>query len=314
MTEDQRSNLGKTLWGIADQLRGAMNADDFRDYMLSFLFLRYLSDNFEAAAARELGPDYPQLADDDKRTPLAVWYANNADDVPDFEAQMRRKTHYIIHPAYLWRSIAEMARTQDDELLQTLERGFGYIENESFSSAFDGLFSEINLNSEKLGRTPVKRNAKLCEVISTIATEIAQFGNDSDVLGDAYEYLIGQFASGAGKKGRVLYAADRLHDSFAHRQPGRPGPGHGQQAQSRPGAGLRLWLRFAAVERAQANGPRRHRQDLRPGTEHHHLQPGAHEYAAARGEGYRVRHSPRRFAGQRLGSAGRDEPGQKAGM
>jgi type I restriction enzyme M protein len=59
MTEQNQTKLGKTLWAIADQLRGAMDADDFRDYMLSFLFLRYLSDNYEAAAKKELGSDYP---------------------------------------------------------------------------------------------------------------------------------------------------------------------------------------------------------------------------------------------------------------
>lgn len=59
MTEEKQKRLGKTLWAIANQLRGAMDADDFRDYMLSFLFLRYLSDNYEAAAKKELGRDYP---------------------------------------------------------------------------------------------------------------------------------------------------------------------------------------------------------------------------------------------------------------
>ena len=61
MTEIDQKQLGNTLWGIADQLRGAMNADDFRDYMLSFLFLRYLSDNYAQAAQKELGADYPEL-------------------------------------------------------------------------------------------------------------------------------------------------------------------------------------------------------------------------------------------------------------
>ena len=65
MTERDKTQLGRTLWGIADDLRGAMNADDFRDYMLSFLFLRYLSDNYEAAAQKELGRDYPNVEDDD---------------------------------------------------------------------------------------------------------------------------------------------------------------------------------------------------------------------------------------------------------
>ena len=205
MTKEQLSQLGKTLWAIADDLRGAMNADDFRDYMLSFLFLRYLSDNFEAAAKKELGKDYPNLDKEDRRAPLAVWYADNAGDVPAFEKQMRRKVHYVIHPDYLWSSIYERARTQSAELLQTLERGFNYIENESFASTFQGLFSEINLNSEKLGRTPKARNDKLCTIITKIAEGIAQFSTDSDILGDAYEYLIGQFAAGSGKKAGEFY-------------------------------------------------------------------------------------------------------------
>nr|VFJ55992.1 MAG: HsdM N-terminal domain-containing protein [Candidatus Kentron sp. DK]VFJ69485.1 MAG: HsdM N-terminal domain-containing protein [Candidatus Kentron sp. DK] len=111
MTKEQLGQLGKTLWAIADNLRRAMNADDSRDYMLSFLFLRYLSDNYEAAAKKELGPDYPKLEDDDRRPPLAVWYQDNADDVPALEKQMRRKVHYCIHPDYLWSSIYERART-----------------------------------------------------------------------------------------------------------------------------------------------------------------------------------------------------------
>ena len=81
-------------------------------------------------------------------------------DVPEFEKQMRRKVHYVIKPQYLWSNISEMARTQNGELLQTLEEGFRYIENESFESTFQGLFSEINLNSEKLGRTASDRNKK----------------------------------------------------------------------------------------------------------------------------------------------------------
>ncbi len=196
MTKEQLSQLGKTLWAIADDLRGAMNADDFRDYMLSFLFLRYLSDNYEAAAKKELGQDYPRLEANERRAPLAVWYQDNADDVAEFEKQMRRKMHYVIHPDYLWSSIAELARTQNAELLQNLVRGFKYIENESFASTFQGLFSEINLHSEKLGRSATDRNKKLCTIISKIAEGIAQFSTDSDILGDAYEYLIGQFAAG----------------------------------------------------------------------------------------------------------------------
>ena len=71
MTDTNQKQLGKTLWAIADQLRGAMDADDFRDYMLSFLFLRYLSDNYETAAKKELGRDYPDVGGDARKVPLA---------------------------------------------------------------------------------------------------------------------------------------------------------------------------------------------------------------------------------------------------
>lgn len=210
MTQEQLNKLGKTLWDIADTLRGAMNADDFRDYMLSFLFLRYLSDNFEAAAKKELGKDYLDLPKDVLRdlkmsNPLEVWYDENPDDISFFETQMRRKLHYIIKPEHLWSSIAEMARVQDDELLKTLEEGFKYIENESFNSSFQGLFSEINLNSEKLGKKPSDRNAKLCTIIQKVSEGIAQFSTDTDILGDAYEYLIGEFAANGGKKAGEFY-------------------------------------------------------------------------------------------------------------
>ena len=77
MTEQDKKQLGNTLWGIADQLRGAMNADDFRDYMFSFLFLRYLSDNYETAAQKELGPDYPKLDAGHRRTPFCKVCSNS---------------------------------------------------------------------------------------------------------------------------------------------------------------------------------------------------------------------------------------------
>ncbi len=209
MSEQNHQKLGRTLWDIADQLRGAMNADDFRDYMLSFLFLRYLSDNYEASAKKELGPDYPEL-ENDKRAPLAVWYEENPDFVGEFEQQMRRKVHYVIKPQHLWSSVAELARTQNNELLQTLQEGFKYIENESFESTFQGLFSEINLNSDKLGKNYSERNTKLSKIITKIAEGIAGFSTSSDILGDAYEYLIGEFAAGSGKKAGEFYTPQQI--------------------------------------------------------------------------------------------------------
>ncbi|WP_159021466.1 type I restriction-modification system subunit M [Formosa sp. L2A11] len=211
MTAKQKqAELGKALWDIANDLRGAMNADDFRDYMLSFLFLRYLSDNYEGSVKKELGSDYPNLVEDDKRTPLSVWYENNPSDIEPFEKQMRRKVHYVIEPKYLWHSISELARTQNEDLLRDLQKGFKHIENDSFESSFKGLFSEINLDSEKLGKTYEERNKKLCKIIQKISEGIADFSTDSDTLGDAYEYLIGEFAAGSGKKAGEFYTPQQI--------------------------------------------------------------------------------------------------------
>ena len=253
MNDQIQKQLGKTLWNIADTLRGAMNADDFRDYMLSFLFLRYLSDNYEASAKRELGGDYPSDADvaaerarfaaqraeaeqktskawakarsiddisfeprdagpSEITTPLQLWYSQNPEDIDEFEKQMRRKVHYVIQPPYLWNNIADLARTQSDELLLTLYEGFKYIENESFQSTFSGLFSEINLYSEKLGKTQADKNKKLCLIIAEIARGLADFSSEVDHLGDAYEYLIGQFAAGSGKKAGEFYTPQQISD------------------------------------------------------------------------------------------------------
>ena len=210
MTNEQLNQLGNTLWDIANKLRGAMNADDFRDYMLSFLFLRYLSDNYEMAAKKELGKDYPIPQAGDRRAPLAIWYEENERDIDDFEKQMRLKVHYVIEPQHLWSSVAEMARTHNHELLDTLWKGFKYIEEKSFESVFQGLFSEINLHSEKLGKKPADRNAKLCTIIKKIAEGISKFSTDIDILGDAYEYLIGEFAAGSGKKAGEFYTPQQI--------------------------------------------------------------------------------------------------------
>lgn len=216
MSEQELKQLGATLWEIANDLRGAMNADDFRDYMLSFIFLRYLSDNYESAVKKELGSDYPDDTPTDvlktlkAPTPLQLWYDENKGDVDTFEKQMRRKVHYIIKPEYMWSAIAELARTQDAELLHTLQKAFKYIEDESFESNFSGLFSEINLDSEKLGKNYKQRNDKLCTIIQKIAEGIAKFSSNTDILGDAYEYLIGQFAAGSGKSAGEFYTPQQI--------------------------------------------------------------------------------------------------------
>lgn len=256
MNNDRQKQLGIALWGIADKLRGAMNADDFRDYMLSFLFLRYLSDHYEAAARKELGSDYEasaqelahtdndnigtfieglkqelyifmksknkeqcdaedktayeHLLETSKLTPLAVWYIHNLDHATVFEKQMRRRVHFVIKPQYLWSHIYELARTQSDQLLKTLQKGFKFIEDESFDSTFHGLFSEVNLDSDKLGKNYTARNEMLCSIITQIEEKLSAFTNEVDLLGSAYEYLIGQFAAGSGKKAGEFYTPQQI--------------------------------------------------------------------------------------------------------
>ena len=211
MVANNQNKLGKVLWSVANELRGAMMADDFRDYMLSFLFWKYLSDNYLKAAKKELGSDYPDNTPEyvmqqlKAATYLQVWYNENPNDTFLFEKQMRRKIHYVIKPQYLWDNVVELARTQNGDLLGILQDGFKYIENESFESSFKGLFSEINLSSEKLGKSYTERNALLCKVIKTIADKLAELSTDNDDLGDAYEYLIGQFAAGSGQKAGEFY-------------------------------------------------------------------------------------------------------------
>lgn len=210
MITGNNNKLGKVLWDIANSLRGAMMADDFRDYMLSFLFLKYLSDNYVAFAKKELGGDYPVIDIKEAyavgvNSPLELWYENNPQDIDLFEAQMRKKIHYVIKPHYLWDSIAEEARTQSDSLLENLEKGFKYIEEESFDTSFKGLFSEINLNSEKLGKNYAERNTLLAKVINKIKEGISELDTTTDALGDAYEYLIGQFAANSGQKAGEFY-------------------------------------------------------------------------------------------------------------
>lgn len=179
--------------------------------MLSFLFWKYLSENYLKAAKKELGSDYPDNVPEDvmkrlgAKTCLQVWYHDNAGDIELFEEQMRRKIHYVIKPEYLWDNIVDLAKTDSAELLKTIEKGFKYIEEESFESSLKGLFSEINLNSEKLGRGYPERNTLLCKVIRTISNGLADLSAENDDLGDAYEYLIGQFAAGSGQKAGEFY-------------------------------------------------------------------------------------------------------------
>lgn len=212
MTAGKQQEIGKALWTIANSLRGSMMADDFRDYMLSFLFYKYLSKKYLDAAQKELGKEYPTPQKQDRRIPLQIWYDDNPADITLFENQMRKKIHYVIEPKYLWDNIVEMARTQNREpyMIEILASGFHHIEEKSFASSFRGLFSEVNLMSEKLGKSLSDKNNLLSKVIWAIEYKLSELSAENDELGDAYEYLIGQFAAGSGQKAGEFYTPQAI--------------------------------------------------------------------------------------------------------
>ena len=204
LTRAEKEKLFGALWSGANAMRGAMTADNFRDYMLSLLFYRYISKRYEEKCHENLGSDFPE----DKS--LLEWYEENKADVKEFEDMMVKSVHYVIKPEYLWRNIYELARTQNQELLSELKDGFFHIENESFKGAFKGLFSEINLDSEKLGKDYASRNKMMCSIITTLEEKLKEYDHKGDILGDAYEFLIGQFAAGSGKKAGEFYTPQEV--------------------------------------------------------------------------------------------------------
>lgn len=103
-----------------------------------------------------------------------------------------------------------LALTQNEYLLKNLQKGFKFIENESFESTFRGLFSEVNLDSDKLGKTYTERNKVISDILKEIVNKLSEFNNEIDILGDAYEYLIGEFAAGSGKKAGEFYTPQQI--------------------------------------------------------------------------------------------------------
>lgn len=216
MTEHPPKQLDNTLWNIALELRSAMGADDVCNNMVSLLCLRYLSDNYQSVAKKELGGEYPTTvpgqAGVPAHLPLARWYADNADDVPEFEKLMLRKVHYVIRPLHLWDSIANLARDKSPKLLSTLQSGIEHIETNSFEGRFQGLFSPLKLSLSRLGGTDKERNEKLCNIIHKIDAGLAAFAIDTATLGDACEYLIAQFTANFSRLTGEFYTPQPVSD------------------------------------------------------------------------------------------------------
>lgn len=208
MSEDQKKQLETQLWNIANELRGKMDADGFRDYILGFIFYKYLSEKMELHADKLLASEdikYKDLAKDSK-------------DASKYIDAVRVNTvdtlGYFLKPTELFHIVAA-GGTTNDNLIEELQRTLNDIEQSTMGTDsqddFDKLFSEIDLNSAKLGNTVSARNNIVAKILQHLAKIDFQLENSKvDVLGDAYEYLISQFASGAGKKAGEFYTPQEI--------------------------------------------------------------------------------------------------------
>lgn len=195
--EQERNELHRSIWAIADELRGAVDGWDFKNYVLGTMFYRYVSENLcnyinqgEIDAGNE-NFDYAKMAD--------------ADAEEARESLVQEKGFFIL-PSELFCNVRKRA-SNDDNLNETLERVFRHIEesakNSEAESDFAGLFDDFDVNSNKLGATVAKRNEKLVKLLIGVGDmKLGDVKNhDIDAFGDAYEYLMSMYASNAGKSG-----------------------------------------------------------------------------------------------------------------
>jgi type I restriction enzyme M protein len=225
MSEEYKRVLEQQLWNIANTLRGKMNADEFRDYILGFIFYKYLSEKMELFANEILAQDKRQFREITPRSKDAEEYLDA------IREEALEKLGYFLRPEELFGEVAKRGMGDDadpdqlDEdktnfILEDLQKILTNIQLSTMGTEseedFDNLFEDMDLNSSKLGKTPSARNLIIAKVLSHLDKIDFQLGQtDTDVLGDAYEYLIGQFASGAGKKAGEFYTPQEVSKILA---------------------------------------------------------------------------------------------------
>lgn len=216
MSEEQKRLLQRKLWDIADSLRGKMNADEFRDYILGFIFYKYLSERMNLYANSILVSDGIQYQDIDESSEEGKEFLE-AVKIEAVEA-----LGYFLKPSELFSEIAKRGNGngKNNFILQDLTSILRHIEQSTMGTQseddFDNLFEDLDLTSTKLGKTESAKNELIVKIL--IHLNDIDFGledADSDVLGDAYEYLIGQFASGAGKKAGEFYTPQQVSKILA---------------------------------------------------------------------------------------------------
>lgn len=206
--EQERAELHRTIWSIANDLRGSVDGWDFKQYVLGMLFYRYISENMTVYINR------------------GEWETGNKDfdyaKISDIEAEQARddlvKTKgFFILPSELFENVRTKAK-DDENLNETLERIFSNIESSAQGTDseddFKGLFDDIDVNSNKLGSSVAKRNEKMVKLLNSIAEmKLGDYkDNTIDAFGDAYEYLMGMYASNAGKSGGEYYTPQEVSE------------------------------------------------------------------------------------------------------
>lgn len=216
MSQDHKKQLEQQLWNIANALRGKMNADEFRDYILGFIFYKYLSERMHLYANSLLKQDgitFEQIDEDS---------ADGQEILEAVKEEAIEQLGYFLKPSELFHAIASRGNGNGKNafILDDLARILNNIEQSTMGTAseddFDKLFEDLDLTSTKLGRTESAKNELISKVLAHLDKIDFQLEKTNlDVLGDAYEYLIGKFASGAGKKAGEFYTPQEVSKILA---------------------------------------------------------------------------------------------------
>lgn len=218
MSEDHKRQLNQQLWNIANTLRGKMDADEFRDYILGFIFYKYLSEKMKIYAN--------EILREDKMVYLDI--KENSDEGKQYLEAIREesleKLGYFLKPSELFGQLAKRGngngKSESNFIIEDLDAILNNIQLSTMGTDseedFDHLFEDLDLNSTKLGKTVEQRNELISKVLSHLDKIDFQLEHQElDVLGDAYEYLIGEFASGAGKKAGEFYTPQQASKVLA---------------------------------------------------------------------------------------------------
>src|SRR6185295_118282 len=218
MSEEQKRLLEQQLWNIANTLRGKMGADEFRDYILGFIFYKYLSEKMNAYADDILEPDGITYQNIDENSAEGQQYLDA------IREEAVESLGYFLKPSELFSSVARRGNGNgkhgDTFILEDLQRILNNIEQSTMGTDseedFDHLFEDLDLTSTKLGRTEGAKNELISKVLAHLdKIDFRIEDTEADVLGDAYEYLIAQFAAGAGKKAGEFYTPQEVSKVLA---------------------------------------------------------------------------------------------------